>query len=216
MAMTNDPETIDQLKRRLRRAHAIKRFPERHIEIVSILNEALRPYEIKPIMVGGVAVEFYSRGGYTTGDIDLVARGGRALAETMRALGFLKRGKDWVNDELEIYIEYWADSLGPDEEFNEILYHGSRLRILSIEDLIVDRLCAFKWWGSTVDGVNVMLLLESAMGYDDKVTIRKGKREDVYDALQGIKKILKNLKEGRIDRARAMEMLTGLQTGLDR
>lgn len=211
-----DPQTIDDLKQRLRKAHGIKRFPERHIEVVSIVTEALTPWKIKPIMVGGCAVEFYSRGGYTTGDIDLVAPGGRELAETMRALGFLKRGKDWVNDELEIYIEYWSDNLGPDEEFNEIVYHGQHLNILSIEDLIVDRLCAFKWWGSTVDGVNVMLLLESAMGYDDKVTIRKGKREDVYDGLQGIRKIMKSLKEGRVDRTRAMEMLTTLQSSLER
>lgn len=214
--MPVDSESINQLKLRLRKAHGIKRFPERHIEIIAILAEALKPHQLKPILVGGAAVEFYTRGGYTTGDIDLVAPGGRALAETMRALGFLKRGKDWVNDELEICIEYWADTLGPDEEFNEILYRGQRLRIISMEDLIVDRLCAFKWWGSTVDGVNVMLLLESSMGYDDKVTIRKGKREDVYDALQGIKKILKNLKEGRSDRARAMEMLTSLQSGFER
>src|SRR4029079_16480224 len=105
---------------------------------------------------------------------------------------FLKRGKDWVNDELEISIEYWSDTLGPDEEYTEILFHGHKLRILSIEDLIIDRLCAFKWWGSTIDGLNVMLLLESEMGYDDKVTIRKAKREDVYDALQGLKKMLKS------------------------
>jgi len=46
----------------------------------------------------------------------------------MRALGLLKRGKDWVNDELEISIEYWSDNLGPDEEYNEILFRGQRLR----------------------------------------------------------------------------------------
>jgi len=216
MSVRIDQKAIDKLKYRLRDAHDIKRYPERHIEIVAIITEALVPHQITPILVGGAAVEFYSRGGYTTGDIDLVAPGGRALAETMRALGFLKRGKDWINDELEISIEYWSDTLGPDEDFNEILYHSQSLRILSIEDLIVDRLCAFKWWGSTVDGVNVMLLLESAMGYDDKATIRKGKREDVYDGLQGIKQILKSVKENRIDRAKAMETLLQLQTSFER
>jgi len=65
--------------------------------------------------------------------------------------------------------------------------------------------------GSSVDGVNVMLLLESELGFDDKMTIRKCKREDVYDALQAIKKLLKSLKEGRVDRARAMELLLALQ-----
>src|SRR6185503_11802662 len=122
---------IDELKARLRQIAKIPKYPERHMEIVSILSEALKPYDIKPILVGGAAVEFYSRGGYTTGDIDLVAPGGRELAETMRALGFLKRGKDWINDELELSIEYWSDELGPDEEYNEILMRGMKLRILS-------------------------------------------------------------------------------------
>lgn len=216
MPVPIDSRAIDQLKQRLRRAYKISRYPERHVEIIAIITEALKPWDIRPILVGGAAVEFYSRGGYTTGDIDLVAPGGRELAETMRALGFLKRGKDWVNDELEISVEYWADSLGPDEEYNEILFRSLKLRVLSMEDLIVDRLCAFKWWGSAVDGVNVMLLLESELGFDDKVTIRKCKREDVYDALQGIKKLLKSLKEGRVDRARAMELLITLQGSFER
>ena len=216
MPVPIDQKAVDLLKQRLRKIHKLSKFPERHIEIVGIVSEALKPYDVKPILVGGAAVEFYTRGGYTTGDIDLVAPGGRELAETMRALGFLKKGKDWVNDELEISIEYWSDTLGPDEEYNEILFRGQRLRILSIEDLIVDRLCAFKWWGSTIDGINVMLLLESEMGYDDKVTIRKGKREDVYDALQGVKKLLKSLKEGRIDRSRAMELLVNIQGSFER
>lgn len=211
-----DSQVIDQLKQRLRKIHKINRYPERHVEIIAILSEALKPHDIRPILVGGAAVEFYTRGGYTTGDIDLVAPGGRELAETMRALGFLKRGKDWVNEELEISIEYWSDQLGPDEEFNEILLRGLKLRILSIEDLIVDRLCAFKWWGSSVDGVNVMLLFESDLGFDDKATIRKCKREDVYDALQGVRKLLKSLKDGRVDRGRAMELLLALQGSFER
>jgi hypothetical protein len=216
MPVPIDSQVIDSLKQRLRKVHKINKFPERHVEIIAILGEALKPYDIRPILVGGGAVEFYTRGGYTTGDIDLVAPGGRELAETMRALGFLKRGKDWVNDELEICIEYWSDHLGPDEEYNEVLFRGQKLRVLCIEDLIVDRLCAFKWWGSTIDGVNVMLLVESELGFDDKATIRKCKREDVYDAFQGVRKLLKSLKEGRVDRGRATELLFTLQGSFER
>ena len=216
MPVKIDHDLIDQLKHRLREASRAEKYPERHMEIVSILYESLKPYDIRPILVGGAAVEFYTRGGYTTGDLDLVAPGGRELAETMRALGFLKRGKDWINDELEVSVEFWSDDLGPDEEYNEILMRGMKIRILSLEDLIVDRLCAYKWWNSSIDGVNVMLLLESEIGYDDKVTIRKGKREDVYDALQGVKKILRSLKDGRVDRPRAMELLLALQGSFER
>jgi len=201
---------MEQLKEQLRKAAKIKKFPERHIEILGIIYQALKAPGIRPILVGGAAVEFYTRGGYTTGDIDLVAPSSRELAETMRGLGFVKRGKDWINDSLDIQVEFWSDELGPDEEFNEIVYKEHKLRIISIEDLIVDRLCAFKWWGATADGVNVLLLLNSDMGFDDKTTVRKAKREDVYDGLQGIKRILKLLRDGKVDKAKAMELLTDL------
>ena len=88
--------------------------------------------------------------------------------------------------------------------------------MISIEDLIVDRLCAFKWWGSTLDGVNVLLLLNSDMGFDDKVAVRKAKREDVYDGLQGVKRILRLLREGKVDKAKAMELLTDLHASFVR
>ena len=91
MAVPIDQNVIDDLKQRLRKVHRVSKFPERHIEIIAIVSEALKPYDIRPILVGGAAVEFYTRGGYTTGDIDLVAPGGRELADTC-----IKNGIDRV------------------------------------------------------------------------------------------------------------------------
>lgn len=40
--------------------------------VIAVLTEALEPEGIRPILVGGVALEFYTLGGYATKDIDLV------------------------------------------------------------------------------------------------------------------------------------------------
>ena len=38
-----------------------------------------------------------------------------------------------------------------------------------------------------------------------RVAVRKAKREDVYDGLQGIKRILRLLREGKVDKAKAIK-----------
>ena len=42
------------------------------LRVIAVLTEDLEPEGIRPILVGGVALEFYTLGGYATKDIDLV------------------------------------------------------------------------------------------------------------------------------------------------
>lgn len=48
---------------------------ERLIYSAAIFTELLQEHQIKPIIVGGLAVEIYSQNGYTTQDTDLVMDG---------------------------------------------------------------------------------------------------------------------------------------------
>ena len=41
-------------------------------EIIAIITEALKKLNVKPVIVGGQAVEFYTEGGYATMDIDII------------------------------------------------------------------------------------------------------------------------------------------------
>lgn len=45
---------------------------EKMVQVTAILTKLLEPYRIRPIIVGGLAVEIYTRGDYTTVDIDLI------------------------------------------------------------------------------------------------------------------------------------------------
>ena len=48
-------------------------------------------------MVGGATVEFYTRGAYVTGDVDLIVPGLGEVATVLKSLGFVQRGLSFVH-----------------------------------------------------------------------------------------------------------------------
>lgn len=206
---------IEELRAELKKAAGIKEFPERHIKIVLVITKALQDLSIYPVLVGGGAVEFYTVGAYTTGDIDLVAPSGEDINNRLRLLGFQRIGKNWVNEEVGIFLEFPSSSLGTDEDYNEIDIGGGRIRIVSIEDLIVDRLNAFKWWGSTVDGINALLLLNSRiLNVDIGLLEAKVKTHDLTDAYQGIVKLWGKVQSGELSMEKATDGIDKLRRRL--
>ena len=102
----------------------------------------------KPILVGGSAVEFYTRGTCKSIDIDLL--GDReTLVKLLEDMGFSKTGRHWFYTK-DIGIEIVGSS-AEGRRVNEVLHEGKLIRIISIEDLIVDRLNACKHWKSQYD-----------------------------------------------------------------
>lgn len=102
----------------------------------------------KPILVGGSAVEFYTRGTCKSIDIDLL--GDReTLVKLLEDMGFSKTGRHWFYTK-DIGIEIVGSS-AEGRRVNDVLHEGKVIRIISIEDLIVDRLNACKHWKSQYD-----------------------------------------------------------------
>lgn len=120
---------------------------------MGLLTRELKKKEVTPIVVGGNAVEFYTTGGYATGDIDIVAPSA-PVDEVLTKWGFKKEGRHWFSEELEIAIEAPSSSLGEGEDYKKILeieIDGLTVYMIGIEDLIVDRLNAYVHWKSTDD-----------------------------------------------------------------
>ena len=181
---------LKKLEALLRKAAAEKNLALRGVKVAAVVAEALRQIGEDPVLVGGAAVEFYTEGGYATKDIDMVAVGGYPLREVMNELGFEKRGKDFINRQLELYIEFPSECLNPFEKSDELDVNGILLKIISIEDLIVDRLCAYKFWKSSADGLAALLLME--IGKENAQRLKtQAQRRNVLDALEGISKIYK-------------------------
>lgn len=177
---------IAEWKKELDGLSKLKKGPEKTLLIASVIAEALQSIERDPILVGGAAVEFYTLGKYSTADIDMVTDGGKDLAKLMLDLGFEKIGKDFVDRKRGFYIEFPGSHLGAGEKVRLVEVGKRHLRIISIEDLIVDRLCAYKFWQSGIDGVNALLLLEQPV-IDSVRLIARCHAGNVEDALKVVK-----------------------------
>lgn len=199
-------EKWKRLQDKLGRAAKEKDTALRGVKVAAVVSDALREIGIDPILVGGSAVAFYTEGKYTTHDIDMISPSGKDIEEIMKRLGFSKFGKDYSNKKLKIYIEFPSDALGPTEKVNIIKIGTSRLKIISVEDLIVDRLCAFKYWRSTIDGVNALIMLELGIA-DRKRVERRAREEDVLDALDYVEDVLKKVIRKRLSPGQASDLL---------
>jgi len=142
-----------------------------------------------PVLVGGAAVELYSAGAYTTGDIDLVGSVPSRVERTLRAAGFERHGRHWVHEAAQLFVEFPGRALGEDERavWRNIGEH--RIRIVSPEDLLVDRLGAWQYWRSSVDGVNVWLLWRALEDTIDLARLEARVRSAGWtDALQSLRR----------------------------
>ena len=114
-----------------------------------------------PVVIGGCALSYYSREVYFTADIDLAYTDREALDDVLKGIRFTKRGRYWINEDLKIAVEVPASVLIEEESPIEIaeLGEGLQCRIIGIEDLLIDRLNACKYWKSEMDCEMVELLL---------------------------------------------------------
>lgn len=116
---------------------------DRMLEFVAILTERLSGEGIQPIIVGGLSVEIYTRGNYTTYDIDLIADGRNKIDCILtNEYGFNKEGRSWYHNELELAIEIPDNFLeGSKEKVMEVeLDNGKSIYVIGMEDIIIHRL----------------------------------------------------------------------------
>jgi hypothetical protein len=146
-----------------------------------------------PIIVGDEAVEIYTQGNYTTGDIDI--KSPLELTEAvLKEWGFIKAGRPWLNKELDIYVDWLGSSLeegGEAEKRTALIKITEELeiRVISIEDLVIDRLGAFKWWGDTDNLMWAKVLIrvkKSIDGLDVAYIRERAKKVDLLDILEEI------------------------------
>lgn len=128
---------------------------ERTLYVLAALTEVLKPQHITPFLVGGSALEFYTFGGYATGDIDLVAEERHVVGQALEKLGFEHKPgfRHWYHKVLDISIEIPDTVLaGAEDKATVVDVQGTPVRIIAPEDLLIDRLAAYKFWQSTRDG----------------------------------------------------------------
>ena len=140
---------------------SLEEGPGRTAALVAWLQGLFEDDDAAPVLVGGAAVELYTLGAYTTGDIDLVGTVTPSAARLLKESGFERHGRHWLHEPAQIFVEFPGSVLDPDEKVSRIEFAGHEVRIISAEDLLIDRLGSWEYWRSSVDGVNALRLWRS-------------------------------------------------------
>lgn len=105
----------------------------------------------RPVLVGGAAVELYSGSDIATGDFDVITARQDILERVLRAHGFVKPAgtgrmtRGWIHPDLKLGFEVVGSELldgHADRDKVQLISveHGDQFAVISVEDLIADRM----------------------------------------------------------------------------
>lgn len=171
--------SVEALREALALAASDPDKARRTIRVAAVLTRALGIIDLRPVLVGGGAVEFYTAADYQTEDIDLLVPSRPDVTEIMEALDFDRRGRDFHHRALDLFVEFPGAALQPGEEAVGVVVDGVETLVVSIEDLILDRLRAFVHWRSLRDALNVLSLLRSGRVVDRDRVVGRARKEGI-------------------------------------
>jgi len=132
-------------------------------------------------LVGGQAVETYTAGQFLTGDIDVTTSDSAMTQKALKSLGFEEIGMIWLNKPLGIAFHI-VGHFAP-ERPRTIRIGPYKARIVGVEELILDRLSAAKFWNIPADYERAKVLYDNFEKQIDKDYLRKIAKKKVDDLL---------------------------------
>ncbi len=149
---------------------------------MALLSECLStgPDDVKPIVVGGFALEFYSTGGYATSDVDVLYLWPAKAGALLETLGFRKVNRHWVHDGFGLQIEFPGHAIEKRAlaHLADVRVSRRTVRVIGVEDLILDRLNLLVHAGSSDDGRWALELLVMYRDRLDLAYLREQSRLD--------------------------------------
>jgi predicted nucleotidyltransferase len=140
---------------------------EKQIYLAAAISSAFEKKGIQSVLVGGAVVEYYTAGEYTTVDIDMILPPleKREIENVMEGLGF-ERFEDyrhWLHPHIPIPVEFPPGPLQIGhllvQEVNEIEIEKVKLKILKVEDILLDRLIMAQEWKDLQAQVQAEMLM---------------------------------------------------------
>ena len=140
-----------------------------------------------PIIVGGHAVEYYTAGDYPTVDIDL-AGASEPVAQVLGEWGFERSGRHWFDDSLRLLVEVPGTRPDPAALDHVVAVRIGRVTayVLGVEDVVIDRLCAAKFWSDIDSRLWTEAMLKVAGELDVDYLRSRATDEDVLDELESL------------------------------
>lgn len=134
---------------------------ERRLYFAALLGKAADIPTDDIIIVGGSAIEFYTVGEYTSGDIDIVSNQSELLRGLLREWRFQREGRVWANEEIGIVVDFVRPPYTGDQtKTQEISTPYGAVRVAALEDLLVKRLASTKHWKRKGDFNHARLLVD--------------------------------------------------------
>ena len=181
---------MESLRKRIEQCIKIDDLLRKHLTVAAILREAFGNYDVNTVLVGGVAVQFYTQGHYATRDLDIITTYTDKINEVMAQLGFVKKGRVWVHtDDSGLIIDFPAGPLAGDwSRIQPVVMEDTCeiANLIAVEDIIIDRLLAVKYWSDSEEWVQFMMVAH----YDDidwSYCEQRAEFEDCTDVLHKMK-----------------------------
>lgn len=162
------------------------------LEIAGVVDAALRAIQIRPVVVGGLAVAYWTTGLYLTGDIDVVMPYSTEIEERLSALGFERDGRFWTLPGRDPVFEApgLTLELNPDGHVEVELASGRTIRMQDVEEVLLLRLAEFVATGNA-DVFQQCLWLLGVSGLDrERLRVRAGE-ESLSPALDTLRRTAK-------------------------
>jgi predicted nucleotidyltransferase len=162
---------------------------ERLIRASAVIQQALDEAGLDMTVVGGSAVTVWRPDDWSSGDIDFVGAAASAqVAEVLEGkFGFERDGRHWIDAALRIFVERPGSQLQPFGAGTvTVPRFGVKVRVISIEDLIIDRAHAWDGSGDTEMWKQAADLLRYPSADQGKVE-EKAAAEDLTEALRCIR-----------------------------
>ncbi len=162
MSESSSP-SLAHLRADLHRAAEITDAAQRTLEVVAVIEEAATPLGIRPTVVGGMAVYFWTEGeAFATYDIDVVMAVPEQLVEILAGLGFARSrdGRHWELPGTDVLLEAPGSDLDPGTQVAVIdLPSGRTARVISRVDILLDRLDEFQATGHQLIAQQALVLI---------------------------------------------------------
>ena len=159
----------------------------RKLLLVGYLSERISRRGGSIFLVGGQAVETYTGGQFTTGDVDITTTDKKATEEILLRMGFRPEGMVFYSERMGVALHIVADYPRRTIRSKKIKVGRFSVNVVGVEDLIVDRLAAAKFWKSARDLEQASALYAVfAARIDDGYLKSLAHSENVEDLLQSI------------------------------
>jgi hypothetical protein len=172
---------------------------ERLLEVAAIVGEAVSDLGVEPVVVGGLALAYWASGDdFITGDIDVLVPRVPGITERFEALGFAQHGREWHLPGYDVSFEAPGEVLEPGDqaEWAE-LASGRRVKVLSIEDMLLWRLREWLHWHHASGFHQAAHLLVSEELDGDRLE-RRAEEEGLAHALQALRALTAEVEGGRV------------------